>query len=117
DHPMGVVTTGRRHIAASDIAVLAALRAVVRRGAHQKSNRTSSGQIAQVVSGALPGCVAIGQMATSWAGRLRLVPVVRHGLRRWEVLNVRDTFGGIWDILTRSEHGLRSFSRRLGPAV
>src|SRR5207244_12578697 len=55
--------------------------------------------------------------ATSWAGRLRLVPAVRHGLRRWEVLNVRDTFGGVWDILTRSEHGLRSFSRRLGPAV
>jgi len=49
DHTMGVVTTGRRHIAEIDIEVLAALRAVVRRVAHQKVNRTSSGQIAQVV--------------------------------------------------------------------
>jgi len=49
DHPMGVVTTGRRHIAEIDIEVLAALRAVVRSVAHQKINRTSRGPIAQVV--------------------------------------------------------------------
>jgi hypothetical protein len=49
DHPMGVVTTGRRHIAEIDIEVLVALRAVVRRVAHQKINRTSSGQIAKGV--------------------------------------------------------------------
>src|SRR2546428_11422702 len=114
---MGQAAAGGRHSAEIAIAVLAALRAVVRRVAHQKINRTSSGQSATVVEGALPGCVARGQRATSWAGRLRLVPAVRHGLRRWEVLNVRDTFGGVWDIRTRSEHGLRSFSRRLGPAV
>jgi hypothetical protein len=49
DHPMGVVTTGRRHIAEIDIEVLAALRAVVRRVGHQKIKWTSSGQIAKVV--------------------------------------------------------------------
>jgi hypothetical protein len=46
---MGVVTTGRRHIAEIDIEVLVALRAVVGRVGHQKINRTSSGQIAKVV--------------------------------------------------------------------
>jgi len=46
---MGVVTTGRRHIAEIDIEVLTARRAVVRRVCHPKIHRTSGGQIAQVV--------------------------------------------------------------------
>jgi hypothetical protein len=49
DHPMGVVTTGWRHIAEIDVEVLPALRAVVRRVGHQKINRAASGQIAKVV--------------------------------------------------------------------
>ena len=46
---MCVVTTLLRHIAEIDIEVLAALRAVVLRVAHQKINLISSVQIAQVV--------------------------------------------------------------------
>jgi hypothetical protein len=49
DHPMGVVTTGWRHIGEIDVEVLPALRAVVRRGGHPEINRTSRGQIAKVV--------------------------------------------------------------------
>jgi len=58
--------------------------------------------------------VAIGQMATSWAGRVLMGAIILHDLRRWEVLDVRDTFGGVWHILTRSEpHGWLSSEERL----
>src|SRR5713101_873074 len=58
--------------------------------------------------------VARGQMATSWAGRVLMVALVLHDLRRWEVLDVRDTFGGVWHILTRSaQHGWLSSEERL----
>jgi hypothetical protein len=43
-------------------------------------------------------------MATSQAGRVLQVAVVSHNLRCGKVLNVDDLFGGIWYILTRSEH-------------
>jgi hypothetical protein len=43
-------------------------------------------------------------MATSKAGRVFMVALVGHNLRRGKVLDVGDTFGGIWDVLTRSEH-------------
>jgi len=49
DHPMGGVTTGRRPIAAIEVEVLPALRAVMGRVGHQQINRTSGGHIAQVV--------------------------------------------------------------------
>jgi len=49
DHPMGVVTTGRRHIAEIEVEVLPALRAVMGSVGHQQINRTAGGHIAQVV--------------------------------------------------------------------
>jgi len=106
DHPMGVVTTGRRHIAEIDVEVLTALRAVVRRVSHPKINWTSGGQIAQVVQGALPAFVTIGQMVTSWAGGVLMVPAVRHKLRPWEILEVHNAFRRVWHVCTRSDHGV-----------
>ena len=97
DHPMGVVTTGRRQIAQIDVKVLTALRAGVRRVGHQKINRTSGGQIAQGVYGALPACVAIGQMVTSWAGGVLMVTAVRHQLRPWEILDVDNALRRVWN--------------------
>jgi hypothetical protein len=48
--------------------------------------------------------MAIAEMATSKAGRVLMVAVVSHNLRRGKVLDIDDPFGGIWDVLTRSEH-------------
>jgi hypothetical protein len=48
--------------------------------------------------------VAIAEMATPKAGCVLMVAVVSHNLRRGKVLDVDDPFGGIWDVLTRSEH-------------
>jgi hypothetical protein len=103
---MGVVTTGRRHLAESDGAVLTALRAVVRSVRHPKINWTSGGPIAQVVPGALPALVTIGQMVTAWAGGGRMVTAVCHKLRPWEILDVDQAFRRVWHVFTRSEHGV-----------
>jgi len=104
--PMGLVTTGRGHIAQIDVEVLPALRAVVRRVGHQKVNRTPGGQIAKVVYGALPRCVARGKMVTAWAGGVVVVTAVRHQLRPWEVLDVDNALRRVWHVFTRSEHGV-----------
>ena len=106
DDPMGVVTAGRRHIAEIDVEVLPARRAVVRRVSHPKINRTSGGQIAQVVQSPLSAFVAIGQMVTSWAGGVLMVTAVRHTLRSWEILDVDNALGRVWHVFTRSEHSV-----------
>ena len=103
---MGVVTTGRRYIAEIDVEVLPARRAVVRRVGHLKINRTSGGQIAQVVQGALPTFVAIGQMVTAWAGGVLMVTAVCHQLRPWEILDVDNALRRVWHVFTWSEHGV-----------
>ncbi len=100
------MTTGRRHIAQIDVEVLTALRAVVRRVGHQKVHRTSGGHIAKVVQGALPGCVALGKVVTSWAGGVGVVTAVRHPLRPWEVLEVDKALRRVWHVCTRSKHGV-----------
>src|SRR5688572_24221142 len=47
--------------------------------------------------------MAIGQMATSKTGRVLMVAIRAHDLRRWEVFDVGNSFGGVWYIRTRSE--------------
>src|SRR5687767_1123226 len=47
--------------------------------------------------------MAIGQMATSKTGRVLMVAIRAHDLRRWEVFDVGNPFGGVWYIRTRSE--------------
>src|SRR5687767_4433629 len=47
--------------------------------------------------------MAIGQMATSKTGRVLMVAIIAHDLRRWEVFDVGNPFGGVWYIRTRSE--------------
>src|SRR5688572_27346874 len=47
--------------------------------------------------------MAIGQMATSKTGRVLMVAIIAHDLRRWEVFDVGNSFGGVWYIRTRSE--------------
>jgi hypothetical protein len=55
--------------------------------------------------------MAIAEMATSKAGRVLMVAVVSHNLRRGKVLDVDDAFDGIWDVLTRSEHRVLPYKR------
>src|SRR5688500_8467990 len=47
--------------------------------------------------------MAIGQMATSKTGRVLMVAIRAHDLRRWEVFDVGNSFDGVWYIRTRSE--------------
>src|SRR5687768_4730796 len=47
--------------------------------------------------------MAIGQMATSKTGRVLMVAIIARDLRRWEVFDVGNSFGGVWYIRTRSE--------------
>ena len=55
---------------------------------------------------ALATCVALGQVTASGAGTVIVVPVVRHTGRRWEVVDVHNALCRVWDVFTRSEHGL-----------
>jgi len=114
---MGVMAARWGQIGQINVEILLASRAIVRRVRHPEIHRTPCEYIAKVVQRALPVFVARGQMPAAGAGCVRIVPAVHYDLRRWEVLDVCDTFGGVWNILTRSEHALHSFSRRLGPAV
>jgi predicted NUDIX family phosphoesterase len=50
-------------------------------------------------------------MATSKAGRVLMVAVVSHNLRRGKVLDVDDPFCRIWYVLTRSEHRVLLWKR------
>src|SRR5688500_19507077 len=47
--------------------------------------------------------MAIGHMATSKTGRVLMVAIRAHDLRRWEVFDVGNPFGGVWYIRTRFE--------------
>jgi hypothetical protein len=117
DDTMRVMAPWWGQIRQIDVEMLPALRTVVRRVHHQQVNRTPCVDIPKIVQRALPLCVTVRLMATSWAGRLLLVTAAHHDLGRWEVLGIGNAFGLIWYILTRSEHRSLSFVGRLGPAV
>jgi len=91
NHPMGVVATGWCHITQVDVEILLAWCTVVRGVRHEKVNRATRGDIAEVVQRTLPSFVARGELVASWAGRVLLVTAVRHTLRCWEVLDVDNT--------------------------
>src|SRR2546425_10758943 len=78
---------------------------VVRRVGHQEVNRATGAYIAKVVQGALVGCVARGEMPTSGAGGLLIVTAIKSQLGCWEVLDVDNALGGVWNVFTRSKHG------------
>jgi hypothetical protein len=111
------MTAGWGHIGEVDVEILLALGTVVRGVRHQKVNRATSGEIAEVVQRTLPGFVASGELVASWAGRVLLVPAVRHILRCWEVLDVDNPLCGVWHVYTRSEHTWLLWGKRLGPVV
>src|SRR5919109_4050913 len=48
--------------------------------------------------------VAIGQMATSRTGRVLMVALICHDLRRWEVMHIDDALGGVWHVSAWSKH-------------
>jgi hypothetical protein len=109
---MGVVTPWRGQIGEVDVEVLAALGAVMRRVRHQEINGATAIQITQIVQGAVTPFVAISQMATPWAGRVLMVAIIGHELRRWKVVDIDDPFGGVWHILAGSEpHGWLSLEK------
>jgi hypothetical protein len=116
DDTMGGVTTGRGPLSEIEVAVLPARRAVVRRVGHQQVDWTwtAGRDIAKIVYGALPGCVARGPMATAWAGGVVMVPAVRHQLRPWEVLDVANALRRVWHIFTRSEQRVLPCARASG---
>ena len=80
----------------------------MRRIRDQEINRTTGGDIAEVMQGALAGLVAIGQMPTSRAGTVVMIAVVGHynGLR--QVVGVDDTLRGVRDLCTGSDHEMVS---------
>jgi hypothetical protein len=84
---------------------------------HQQVNRATRGEIAEVVQRPLSGFVARGELVASWAGRVRLVPALRHILRCGEVLDVDNPLCGVWHVYTRSEHPWLLWGKRLGPVV
>ena len=90
---------------------------VVRRGGHQEVNRATGASIAKVVQSALVRGVARGEMATSGAGGLLMVPAIKSQLGYWEVLDVDHALGGVWHVFTRSKHSALSWKKRLGPVV
>ena len=117
DDTMRGMAPWRGQIREIDVEMLPTLRTVVRRIPHQQVDRTTCIDLSKSVQRALPLCVTLRLMATSWAGRLLLVTAAHHDLRRWEVLDIGHAFGRVWHILTRSEHRSLSFVGRLGPAV
>jgi len=61
--------------------------------------------------------MAIGEMATSRTGRMLMVAIIGHDLRRWKITDIDEPFGGVWHILAGSEpHGEFS-SEKVEPAV
>jgi hypothetical protein len=104
DHPMRLMTAGWGSVGQIDVAMLTTCGTGVRRGGHQEVNRATGAYIAKVVQGALVGWVARGEMATSWAGGLLLVPALKAQLWGWKVLDIAKTLGGVWHVVTRSKH-------------
>ena len=76
----------------------------VRRVGHQEINRATGVYIAQVVSRALVGWVARGELATSCAGGVLVVTARQSQLGCWEALDIDHALGGVWHVCTRSEH-------------
>ena len=90
---------------------------VVSRVGPQEGNRATGASIAKVVQSALVRGVARGEMATSGAGGLLMVPAIKSQLGYWEVLDVDKALGGVWHVFTRSEHRWLPWKKRLGAVV
>src|SRR6266446_7859896 len=103
DHTPSRMTAWQGQIGQIDIKILLASRTIVRRVGHQEIHRTSGGQIAQIMSRTLAGCVARGQVTASGAGGVVVVPVVRHKGRRWEGVDVHNALCRVWYVFARSE--------------
>src|SRR5712692_8664092 len=117
DHTMRIMAAWQGQIGQIDVEVLMTFRTVVVRVRDQEVNRTTRVQIPKVVQRTLPVFVAIRPMATFGAGLSLVVIAEQHDRGRREVLDVGDTFGGIWHILAWSKHPLLSWAEGLGPVV
>ena len=112
DHPIRIMTAGRGQVGEIDVEMLMTVGTIVRRVGHHKVNRATGASIAKVVHGALVRCVARGEMATSGAGGLLMVPTIKSSLGCWEVLDVDNTLGGVWHVFTRSKHSALPWKKR-----
>ena len=100
-----------------DVEIFLTFRTVMVRVRDQEVNRATRVEIPQVVQRPLPVFVTIRPMATFGAWLALVVIVEQHDRGRREVLDVGDTFGGVWHILAWSEHRLLSWAEGLGPVV
>ena len=108
EHTTRVMTAGQGYIRPIDGKILPTSRTLVRRGGPHETDRTAGAHIAQLMSRALAGFVAIDQMPASGTGGMVVVPVVRYQDRCGEVLDVNNALGGVWYVFTRSVHAFLS---------
>jgi hypothetical protein len=87
-----------------DVEILLTMRAMMGRVRHEEINGATSGYIAQVVQEPLVSFVARGELATARAGRLLVVTAIQSPLRCWEVLDIDNSLGGVWNVPARSKH-------------
>ena len=114
---MGVMTPWRSQIGEVDVEVLATLRAVMRGIGYEQINRAIAIQVPQIVQRPMAPFMAIGQMTASRTGRMLMVAIIGHDLRRWKITDMGNPFGGIGNILAGSKpHGELS-SAKVEPAV
>ena len=104
DHPPRVMTTGWGYIGQIDVEMLTTCATVVRRVGYQEIHWATGAYIAKVVQGALVGCVARGEMATSWAGGLLMITAIKAHLWDRQVCDIDKTLGGVWHVFTWSKH-------------
>ena len=104
-HTMGVRTARGGHIGPSDVAIRLALGAVVVGRGDQEGDRTPRVSSAAVGDSALVGLVARGEMATSGARRVLVVPTIGSQVRWGEVLDIDKALRRVWHVFTRATHG------------
>jgi hypothetical protein len=100
-----------------NIAMLVAVRTVMRGIGHQEINRMTGGQIAEIMQRALSGCVARGKTTAPRTRGLLMVAMVRHLLRRREIVDVDYPLGGVWRVSARSVHDGLPEEKRLEAEV
>ena len=90
---------------------------VVRRVGYQEIHWATGAYIAKVVQGALVGCVARGEMATSWAGGVLMVTAIQSQLWGWKVFDIDHTLGGGLARIHPVQTSLAPLEKRLEPVV
>ena len=101
----GRVTAGVGPVGPVGVEVLATAGAMVLRGDHAEVGGPPGEGIAQVVEGAPSEPIAVGAVATAWAGPPALISARDADLGRGQVLDAVDPLGGVGSVFARSWHG------------